>query len=97
MKFALLYKVFILSVQGKYTNCTRGVQGFHLWRISSDYEKLTCLFPSIKNGGHSSHILVNHTLIPYTLVNSYMVIWIPISIIMIVEQNCTIIFPLLLD
>ena len=66
MKFALPYKVFTLSVQGKYINRTRGVQDFHLWRISSDYEKLTCLFPLIKDGGHSSHILVitcsSHTL-----------------------------------
>ena len=97
MKFTLLYKIFTPSVQGKYTNYIKSVQSFHLWRISSDYEKLTCLFPSIKDGGHSSHVLVNHTLIPCTLVNSYMVIWIPIPIIMIVEQNCTTIFPLLLN
>ena len=40
MEFAPLYKVFTLNLQGKCTNCTRGVQGYHLLMISGDPEKL---------------------------------------------------------
>ena len=65
--------------------------------ILSDSEKLVYLFPLTNDKWHSLHTLVKHTFISYTLSNLYMVIWIGTSLMMIVEQNYTTIFYLLLN
>ena len=90
MEFTLLYKIFTLSVQGKYTYV---VQDCHLWKISTNSEKLASLFPWVKNGEHYLHILVNHTFILCFLSNSYMVIWIPSPLMMFDEKFCFFLLP----
>ena len=97
MKFVLLYKIFILSIQDKYTNCTRGIQDHYfvkdfMWLWKSH------LLISLSQGWNTfPHTLVNHTFISYALCNLYVVIWILTLLMMIVKQNCTTIFPLLLN
>ena len=58
------------------------------WRVY----KLIGLFPLVKDWGYSSHTLLDHTLIPCTLFNLYMVIQMPTLLMMMKEQNLNSIF-----
>ena len=49
-------------------------------------KKLPCLFSSTKDRGDSSHILIDHTLIPCTLLKLYMAIQLHTPLMMNEEQ-----------
>ena len=68
-----VYNAFTLSVQGTCANCTRCTR-YLFTRISKVYEEVACLFPFSNNKGHFSHTLLDHTLIPFIFMSSYMFI-----------------------
>ena len=57
-----VYKIFTLSVQGTYANCTTCTR-YLSSRISKVYEELACLFPFSNDEGYSLHTLItcSHT------------------------------------
>ena len=70
MEFLPLYKTFTLSVQGKCGNCTRVYKGTYV----EGFQILLKSFPICKDEGHSLHTFLDHALIPFNFITSYMFI-----------------------
>lgn len=73
MEFASLYKIFILNVQGKYTNYIRGVQGYFFFFFFKGFQgimknSLTYFpWPRMRDISHISHIHYLITHLSYSL------------------------------
>ena len=70
MEFLPLCKTFTLIVQGKCANCTRVYKGTYI----KGFQICLKSFPFFKDEGHFSHTFLDHTLIPFNFITSYMFI-----------------------
>ena len=76
-----VYKTFTLSVQGTCVKCIRCTR-YQSTRISKVYEEVACSFPFSNNERHSSHTLLDHTLISFIFLNLHMLIIILTTVMM---------------
>ena len=70
MEFLPQFKTFTLSVQGKGANCTRVYKGTHIKGFQIHLKS----FPFCKDEGHSSDTFLDHALISFNIITSYMFI-----------------------
>ena len=92
MEFAPLYKNVTLIIQGKCTNCTKGVQDCTLCRISID--SIPFFFLSSKDCTLSCHTFLYYTLILCILFNLHMKIRILTLLMMFGRKNLFLSLPL---
>ena len=97
MEFVQVYKVFILSVQGKCTNCTKVYKTTFLERIQLIFKNLLAHFPlsGIRDIPHT-HCLMKYLSYAFFL-TLYMFIRLPTSLMMNRNINWVQIFPLSLS
>ena len=81
-----VYKTFILSMQCKCANCTK-VYEVAIFKNLKEFQKLACSFPFFKDERHFSHTLLDHTLIQFIFITSYMFIPLATRIMMNMNQN----------
>ena len=70
MEFLPWYKTFTLSVQDKCANCTRVYKGTYI----NGFQIHLKSFPFCKDEVHSSDTFLDHALIPFNIITSYMFI-----------------------
>ena len=84
-------KTNVLIVQDKYSNYTRGIQDYPLWKISINFGQFFFVL-SYKDCTLSRYTFLYHTLILCTLFNSHMTIRILIPLMMFERKFCFSIF-----
>ena len=70
VEFLPRYKTFTLNVQGKCANCTRVYKGTYIKEFQIHLKS----FPFCKDEGHSSDTFLDHALIPFNFITSYIFI-----------------------